>query len=457
MELYEEIKNKIIEGVIREGEKIPSKRALAEQKHVSVKTVENAYEQLIVEGYITARNKSGYYANKLEGYYRKAQIDNLKKKKKAVNQSKYLQTFYKVNLRANQNRTEDFPANTWCRLMRETLLNDRDQLFTTIPFNGIYELRKEIASYLERNKAMSVRPDQIIVGAGTEYLYGRLIQLLREVNPSITFAVEDPGSPRIREIYQSNFAKFEAIELDGQGINIEALEQSEANIVHITPGNHYPLGIVTPVFRRVELLKWVNREKGRYILEDDYDSEYSIYMRPVPSIYSIDVRQKVIYLNTFSKSVSPSVRISYMVLPESLMEPFFRTMSFYSCTVPSFEQYTLAKFIKNGYLERYIRRINHKNRQTRELLLDSLKVLIRQNKLSVWSNTVGNHVLLKIYTDKSDQDIKTYLKIRSVLVPFLQEYCEIPKREYEGVMVVNYSGITSEQIAYFVQVLQEIL
>ncbi len=455
MKIYEEIKDKIIEGEYTVGEKLLSKRAFAEQKNVSVKTVENVYDQLVAEGYVTARDRSGYYVNALDGY-RKFDSSGKSGVDKTV-QTKYRETIYKVNLRANKNLIDDFPANVWCRLMRETLTNDRDHLFDTVPFNGILELRKEIAENLKKYRNMEVSPDQIIIGAGTEYLYGRLIQLLNSREISYKYAIEDPGSPRIREIYESNGVDYVAVGADSLGIDMGELEASGANIVHVSPANHYPLGNITPVMRRVELLQWVNKEKGRYIIEDDYDSEYSINSRPIPPIYSIDIRKKVIYMNTFSKSVSPAVRISYMILPERLMEPYFRTMSFYSCTVPSFEQYTLAKFLGRGHLDRYVRKVNQKNKKNRKLFLEELQPLMEQEKVELWKETTGNHILLKIHSSKRDAEIKQELRKHMVLAAFLQEYCVHKREEYEGVLVVNYAGITHEQMLYFCEMLEKVI
>ncbi len=450
LSLYNELKDKIISGDYAEHQKLPSKRDLSRMKGVSLKTIENALDMLLTEGYIYAEERRGDFVSPLNGY-RSATADS--SKKKSIFAPAYQQTKYRVNLRENKNAPEDFPDSVWCRLMRETLLDHRDELFDTIPFNGLFELRVAIANHLHEFHDMDVDPNRIIIGAGTEYLYGRLIQLLGEGN---TYAIEDPGSPRIREIYQSNHAPWRNIPCDENGIQMEALSKSSANIVHVSPAHHYPLGFVTPIARRVELLKWVNAKPGRYIIEDDYDSEYCVRQKPVPSIYSIDINDKVIYMNTFSKSVSPAVRISYMILPISLMSHYFETMSFYSCTVPSFEQFTLAKFISGGHLHRYVRKVNQKNETNKERLMVALSQFILKGHMSVFQETSGPHLLITINSEFSDAEVKQFLRAKSVMAAFLQEYCVEKRPEYEHVLVVNYSGINDEKIKYLCDVLRNL-
>ncbi|MGN0161450.1 MAG: PLP-dependent aminotransferase family protein [Lachnospiraceae bacterium] len=448
IQLYEEIKNQIISHTLPPKSILPSKRNLSAHLGVSVKTIENAYAQLLLEGYIYSEEKRGYFVSTLEDY-RTGSKTNSQKYTTRFHDDEYL-----VDLKANKNNMENFPTATWFRLMRETLSYEEERLFDTVPFNGIAELRIAIARHLKDFRGMDVSPDQIIIGAGTEYLYARLIQLLGK---DTCYAVENPGYQKIPAIYRSNDVPYKAIELDSDGIRMDLLERSNCNVVHIAPAHHFPLGFVTPINRRLELLQWVNAGPNRYIIEDDYDSEYRYHGRPVPPLYSIDIRGKIIYMNTFSKSIAPALRISYMVLPENLMERYISTMNFYSCTVSSFEQFTLAKFIEGNYLERTIHRMKRHNAGQRNLIVSAIEKSDLNQYTKILEDSAGTHFLLKVQTSLSDEELSTELKDKGILVSCLSEYCENPNPQYDSTLVINYSGITEKQIEYFIETLLKIL
>lgn len=447
IQLYEGLKNQIINKKLRTDELLPSKRALSSHLGISVKTVENAYSQLLLEGYIYSVEKKGYYVSELSSY-------RIKSDKGKTYVSKYREERYLVDIKANKNNMEMFPVSTWCHMMREVLTYDTARLLDTVPFNGIAELRIAIAKYLLDFRGMEVSPDQIIVGAGTEYLYTRLIQLLGRDK---VFAVEDPGYNKIRAIYQSNEVPYCAVPLDDDGIRMDILEQSGCDIVHIAPAHHFPLGFVTPITRRLELLSWVNKKKERYIIEDDYDSEYRYHGMPVPPLYSIDVGNKVIYMNTFSKCIAPAVRISFMVLPEQLMEKYISTMNFYSCSVSSFDQYTLFKFIEGDYLERHINRMKRYYIKQRGELVKAISHSALGDRTQIIEDSAGTHFLLKVKTALSDFELIAKLKEKKILASCLSEYCEHENPSYASMLVVNYSGVTAEQTAYFIDALEKIL
>lgn len=447
LQLYEGLKNNIINKNLLTDELLPSKRALSSHLGVSIKTVENAYSQLLLEGYIYSVEKKGYYVSELSDY-------RIKSVKDRTYVSKYKDETYIVDIKANKNNMDMFPVSTWCHMMRETLAYDTARLLDTVPFNGIPELRIAIAKYLLDFRGMEVSPDQIIIGAGTEYLYTRLIQLLGRDK---SFAVEDPGYNKIRAIYQSNEVAYTAVALDKDGIRMDLLEQSGCDIVHIAPAHHFPLGFVTPITRRLELLSWVNRKKERYIIEDDYDSEYRYHGLPVPPLYSIDVQHKVIYMNTFSKCIAPAVRISFMVLPEPLMEKYISTMNFYSCSVSSFDQYTLLKFIEGDYLERHINRMKRYYTKQRNEIVRAISRSALRDKTQIIEDSAGTHFLLKVKTTLSDIELIARLRNKKILASCLSEYCEHKNPEYNSTLIVNYSGITAKQISYFIDELDKIL
>ena len=306
--LYQCIKNDILQGILHPGERLPSKRSFAKHLNISTITVENAYLQLMAEGYISSVPKKGYFvANLLCPAEQKSQLRSAERSGQPE-----APQFY-ADFLSNRIRRENFPFSIWARLMREVISEQGEALMTTPPGAGIPELCAAIAAHLQQFRGMRVQPEQIIIGAGTEYLYGLLIQLLGREQ---TFAVEDPGYQKLAMIYRSFQAKCRFIPLHGQGASVEALERSGADVMHISPNHHFPTGLVTPIGRRYELLAWASRAENRYVIEDDYDCEFRLQGRPIPSLQSIDVMEKVIYMNTFTKSLAPTIRISYMVLPQ---------------------------------------------------------------------------------------------------------------------------------------------
>lgn len=450
IQLYENIKKDIILKKLPPDTMLPSKRSFAAHINVSIKTIENAYSQLLLEGYIYSVEKKGYYVSTLDDY-------RTSEKGHETYISGYKDEEYIVDFKSNKNDINTFPLSVWSKMMRETLTCDPSELLDTVPFNGIAPLRIAIAKHLHDFRGMNVSPDQIIIGAGTEYLYSRLLHLFGK---EASYAVEDPGYTTIRDIFRINVVKYYSIPVDNCGFDINALSATDASIAHVSPGHHFPLGLVMPVARRLELLQWVNAAPERYIIEDDYDSEYRFHGIPVPPLMNIDVREKVIYLNTFSKSIAPAVRISYMVLPKKLMERYIETLSFYSCSVSSFEQITLAKFIEGHYLERHINRMKRYYVARRDEIIKALKNSGINNKIQIIEDAAGTHFLMKIDTALDDKTLTTELKQQGILVSSLSEYCENCnniKNDYASTLVINYTGINMNQIEYFIKKLKNII
>ena len=342
--LYKCIKNDILQGNLQAGEKLPSKRSFAKNLGISVITVENAYEQLIAEGYIYSMPKRGFYVTDFKGALETKQREEVQE----IIPLTSGENSYLADFTSNQTEADQFPFTIWAKMVREVLSDSRIQLMTNPPCGGIMSLRQSIAGYLKDFRGMTVQPEQIIIGAGTEYLYGLLIQLLGH---EAVYAVENPGYQKIGKIYQNYQVNWKYIDMDKEGVEVSQLEEKKVDIVHISPSHHYPTGIVMPVSRRYELLGWAAKGEGKYIIEDDYDSELRLGGKPIPTLQSIDISEKVIYMNTFTKTLASTVRISYMILPRPLLEQFYQKLSFYSCTVSNFEQYTLDLFIKEGYFE----------------------------------------------------------------------------------------------------------
>jgi GntR family transcriptional regulator/MocR family aminotransferase len=447
--LYKCIKFDIEKGLIRSNEKLPSKRNLAEHLKISVMTVQNAYEQLLSEGYIYSREKSGYYASDLEGIVVPTTCENKLAEDKVEKIPEYF-----VDFCENSINIDSFPFSIWSKQIRDVLSERDSDLLCKIPSAGVLKLRKAIADFLYHFRGMSVCSEQIIIGAGTEYLYSLLTKLLGK---NKIYAVEDPGYKRISEIYAGENKSCRHIRLDKNGISIDELSKSDANVVHISPSHHFPTGIVMPIKRRQELLRWANEDVNRYIIEDDYDSEFRFTGKAVPTLQSIDAHKKVIYINTFSKTISPAIRISYMVLPYNLIKKYKEELSFYSCTVSSFEQYTLAKFIENGYFERYINRMRKSYKIKRDFMIKAIKSSSLGNKVEILEEDSGLHFIIKIETDMSDEEIVYAAKVNGINLSCLSQYCYMQDNVEKSKVIINYSGIDTQKIEAAVDILESII
>ncbi|MFR2167589.1 MAG: PLP-dependent aminotransferase family protein [Coprococcus sp.] len=454
--LYKEIKNDILMGNLKAHEKLPSKRALAAHLNVSVVTVENAYSQLLAEGYIYSKPKSGFYVCDVKAEdadvvgvrnacYTSRSEDHvtehshvIREHAESPGQNRFFADF--VN---NSTLSENFPFSTWTKLMRETMMDDREKLMKRSPSGGIFELRKAIADYLYQFRGMSVSPNQIIVGAGTEYLYGLIIQLLGRDS---VYGVENPGYQKIQHIYDAYQVKCCYIDMDESGVNIDSLERSGADVVHISPSHHFPTGTVTPASRRYELLGWAAKQEGRYIIEDEYDSEFRLVGNPIPALQSIDASDKVIYMNTFSKSLSSTIRISYMVLPIPLMVRYNHVLSFYACTVSNFDQYTLTRFIQEGYLEKHINRMRKFYRNSRDRILGCIRNHRLYPQVTIKEENAGLHFLMEIDTSYTDREMVDRAAAAGINISSLSQYCHGKEQEDSHTLVINYSGIEEDII-----------
>lgn len=529
MQIYSYIKSEVLARRLKAGNKLPSKRALAAQLGISTITIEGAYGQLMAEGYIYAKAKSGYYISPLESIqqaddstadffqhntlgdaqlfsgpekisYESGYTDNMPGASGTVNmaglsnspstsgifvpsslqstntalshasseissrpsitstsmpssstisskgrmshESTAQTSCATIDLSSNNILPESFPFSIWTKLMRHTMSENQALLLTKSPTAGIYSLRCAIAEHLLRFRGMHIQPEQIIIGAGTEYLYELIIKL---IGRDKIYCVEDPGYHKLQRIYTDNGACCFSLPIDQQGMSVTALNAVRCDVIHISPSHHFPTGIITPVSRRYELLGWATSGQ-RYIIEDDYDTEFRLVGKPIPSLFSMDMSSKVIYMNTFSKSLTSTIRISYMVLPMTLMEEFNRRLGYLSCTVSTFEQYTLAEFINQGYFERHINRMRNNYKKLRQLLLKELLTHPEHDKIQILQQASGLYFLLKINTTLSDRDLRSRLQQNGVHLQSLQHYYQNRQAAPEHTFVVNYSSLTEKDI-----------
>ncbi len=352
MQLYKQMKKDIVDGVLAYGSKLPSKRLLAEETGVSVITVEHTYSILCDEGYIEARQRSGYYV-----IYRESEFQVVGHRDGADSVITDIQIAHDEPHREPSKSA--FPFSVLAKTMRRVLTDYSDEILVKSPNHGCPELREAISSYLKRTNGIIVRPEQIIIGSGAEYLYNLIVQLLGKDR---VFALENPSYNKIRQVYEANGVTCDMLDLGRDGIKTNELEKTQATVLHITPFNSFPSGVTASVSKRQEYLRWADKKNG-YIIEDNYDSELTVSKKNEDTVFSLAANNTVIYLNTFSQTIAPSMRIGYMVLPENLVEKFEKELGFYSCTVPVFEQYVLAELIHSGDFERHINRVRRARRK----------------------------------------------------------------------------------------------
>ena len=459
--LFQCIREDIRKGTLKPGMRLPSKKMLAKHLNISVSTVEGAYDLLVSSGYADSRPGSGFYICKRDVGAAAAQAPAINvgaprsagKAQPATGAASKPNPSPGIDMHANNCSLELFPADVWARIMRHVLSEKRPELFETVPFNGLSDLRQAIARYLYEFKGMGVDPDSIIIGAGTEYLYTRAMQLL---GSEAVIAIGDPGYKKLTYVSAGTGARWVHIPIDDEGMDVDALERTPANIAHVSPANNFPIGTMMSAQRRRHLLEWVNERKDRYIIEDDYDSELRFSGRPLPPLHTQDSSGRVIYLNTFSKTLVPSLRISYLVLPEALMDIYRQQLSFYSCTVSSFEQSALAEFIERGYFERHINRLRRFYDKQRE----RITAAIGQSGLAKISRMrevdVGTHMLMDVNTRLPDSQVKQAARDAGMHLNVLADYCIRPTALTAHTIVVNFASITPDQIGPAVRILEQI-
>ena len=427
-DLYRCIREDILSGRLCPGQKLPSKRALAENLEVSKITVEGAYNQLLAEGYIRSREKVGYF------------VESMERTTAAISHALPPEMPEDNCIDLTSNAPAQFPFSVWSKLQREVMLDLGEQLLQALPNQGLWQLRQAIADHLAQFRGMQVSPANILIGAGTDFLYNLLIQLLGRDK---IYACEEPGYGKIRKIYAAGGVKCISAPMDEQGVIPDVLES--AQVLHISPSHHYPTGIITPISRRQALLAWA--KDGNWIIEDDYDSEFRFNAHPMPTMQSMDKAGRVIYMNTFSKTLAPSIRISYMVLPEALMKQFQENLGFYSCTVPSFEQYTLARFLSRGYFEKHLNRMQKFYKTRRNRVLAAIETSPWKDRLTILEENAGLHFLIKVDTSLTDKELVARCSEAGIRIRALSDYCHDGLSSGDSrCLVVNYSGLTDEHL-----------
>lgn len=430
-QLYRALKADILSGALPGGSRLPSGRALAEHLGLSRVTVETAYAQLLAEGYLTSRPRAGYFVEQLtpQELPPRTPEPEAQPPEPETAQSRSAQLF---------------PFSVWARLMRGVLLDRRQELLRPAPDAGLPALRQAVAAELYRQRGVHVSPEQVYIGAGAEYFYNLLIQFFGHGR---VYALENPGHRKIARVYQANQVAVRPIGMDADGVIPELLEQSGAEVLHISPSHHYPTGTVTPITRRQALMRWLTAQPGRYLIEDDYDSEFRFSGLPIPTIQSMDRSGRVIYMNTFSRTISPSLRISYMILPRTLLPQWQAAMGFYSCTVPSFEQMTLTRFLAEGYFEKHLSRMKKHYRAVRAQLFSVLHTPQAVRQCAVHDTDAGLHLVLELKNAPEPETLRALLRQSGLPDALLSDFfLDAPSPQAQKSIVLGYADAEPAQL-----------
>lgn len=410
-QIYEYIKSEIQTGKLPFHQKLPSTRVLSKNLQISRSTVELAYEQLLSEGYIESIPCKGFYVCQIEGLYHISQIHQ-------VNEYEIEKKVDSVQFDFSPNGIdlENFPYNAWRKITKNTLMDDRGELFQLGSPLGEPALRATIGTYLHQARGVNCSPNQIILGAGNDYLLMVLSQILGSEN---VIAMENPTYKQAYNTFHNLKFKVNCIGLDKNGMKIEELEETDSNIAYVMPSHQFPIGIVMPIKRRMELLNWASKEDNRFIIEDDYDSEFRYKGKPIPSLQGYDVNDRVIYIGTFSKSIAPAIRVSYMVLPKKLISSYYNS-GFYASTVSRIDQAILDNFINEGYYERHLNKMRGIYKNKHDVLLNELKSI--DNIISITGENAGVHVLINFPKELEEKTLIQKAKEQSVKVYGLSKY-----------------------------------
>ena len=438
-QLYEQLRQQIMEGILPRGRNLPPTRDLAAEYHISRNTVIQAYQQLAVEGYVRSVAGSGYYVEDLslfQGFYHSEQPERTAHTPSKKSDSLF--DFYYGNLDYNC-----YQSKAWrhCLLDAYDRMADQNTLSYCDP-QGLPELRRELANYLHFSRGVRCCADQIILTSGHQYSLSLVARLFSGGNWK--FAMEEPGYDGTRTVMQQNRFSPIPVPLEKDGVSIAETERLSHTLLYITPSHQFPMGIVMPVKRRQELLAWAMKEPDRYLIEDDYDSEFRYRGKPIPALQGMDDSGRVIYMGTFSKAIAPAIRVGYLVLPPSLMERYEERGWFYSSTVSRVDQRILAMFIGGGYFERHLNRMREIYKGKHDLLLASLKPLEKEFEIS--GEYAGLHVLLTCRGERTEEQLEKAAETEGIRVYGLSG-SYIGKKDTESrTVILGYASLTEEKI-----------
>ena len=443
-QIYDYIKTDIQSGRIPYGEKLPSTRFLSKHLEVSRSTVELAYEQLLSAGYIESVPYKGFFVALIDELY------HLKKDKPQPQRERKEARRYRYDFTPNGVDLKSFPYNVWRKLSKDILLDDRTELFRSGDSQGEYGFRSAICSYLYQARGVDCTPDQIIVGAGSDYILMLLGMIL---GMDHTIAFEDPTYKQAYRMAGGMSYNCIPVSMDKNGMKVTELEKSGADIAYVTPSHQYPTGVIMPIRRRMELLKWACEEQGRYIVEDDYDSEFRYKGKPIPALKGYDASDKVIYLGTFSKSIAPAIRLSYMVLPKPLLEAYEQKARFVNSTVSKVDQLIVQKFIEEGYYERHLNKTRALYKSRHDVLIEELRPMA--DICTISGENAGVHLLLTFQNGMAEEELIDRAARADIRVYGLSDYRIRENCEEKATILLGYANLTEDQIREAARLLRD--
>ncbi|HDR3651079.1 PLP-dependent aminotransferase family protein [Bacillus sp. SM-B1] len=441
VQLYEYIKKEIKDGTIPAFTKLPAKRKLAGYLQVSKNTIEAAYEQLLAEGYIESISRKGYFVCKFE------QMMDVEGSEVEVEEIPFREGNYTFDFTQTGVDTNTFPFTTYRKLINDVWQPHNNELLFLGHPQGELSLREEIVSYLYESRGVRCSASQIVLGAGTQILVKLLFQLLKGSN----YAVENPGYHRKMVVFEQGEKKVQMLSLDRDGICMADLENSTANVVFVTPSHQFPYGMIMPITRRTQLLQWAKKAEDRYIIEDDYDSEFRYSGKPIPALQGLDTDGKVIYMGTLSKALLPSLRMSYIVLPKNLIKKYQKEYLFYTQSVSRMDQEVIRKFLHEGYWEKHIHKMRVVYRKKRDRLVFEIEKYF-SNHVEVIGEDSGLHILLKVHNGMREEElIKEAAKYSIKIYPVSTYYKD--DTAPENVVLLGFAILSEEEIAKAIQLL----
>ena len=457
-QIYEHIRQEIREGKLLAGERLPSTRSLAEYLQVARSTVDYAYDQLLSEGYIESKPYRGYFVCSLEELLELEETD-LSSEEAIHSVRKEIEPWTDENVEESYDYRYDFspyridmtgfPFSVWKRITKNILTDANSELFAQGEPQGDYDLRLTISRYLHSSRGVNCSPEQIVVGAGNDYL---LMLLEKILGRHVRIAMENPTYKRAYRIFESFAYDIVTVEMDKSGMQVSQLSKENVRVAYVMPSHQFPTGTVMPIKRRAELLRWAAEEEERYLIEDDYDSEFRYRGKPIPSLQASDEHDKVIYIGTFSKAIAPAIRVSYMVLPKDLLEKYRRECYFYSCTVSRIDQRILNEFIRDGYFERHLNKMRKLYRGKHELLLEALKSF--EKTFQIAGEDAGLHLLLTA-RDKTTESALIERAARQGVKVYGLSDSMVDDCSTRATVLLGFGGLSTQEIIEGVECLKK--
>lgn len=440
-QIYDQIRRDITNGKFPIGMKLPSKRKLGDFLNISQTTIEFAYAQLAAEGFISSKPRKGYYVQAIEEL---AYVQPVELKAKSIHLKK---EDVSIDFSPGKIDTESFPFTQWRKYAKDVIDESSQNLLLLGHPHGDSELRQEIARYLYHSRGVDCTPEQVIIGSGTEQLMPLVIRILGK---NATYAIEDPGYPLTHHVFFHNDRKVVPIAVDEEGMDVRALQRSGATIAYVTPSHQFPTGTVLSAARRTALLNWASAQDEHFIIEDDYDSEFRYTGRPIPSLQGMDKGGNVIYLSTFSKSLMPSLRIAYMVLPPVLLDRYEKAFIHYAATVPRLDQHILARFMADGHFSRHLNRMRKIYRRKLQVLTEALTAYAPH--ISFSGDEAGMHIIITVHTTVTEESLVDIAHLTNIRVYGLNGYRTAPIIG-EPSFLIGFGGLAVDEITSTVDAL----